>query len=269
MGKHEGKCAICGRITELTFEHIPPEATYNSTPAKPVSGKQLLDDPDRLPWNTKGLRYENQQRGMGKYSLCGECNNNTGAWYGAAYTEFARIAGSAIKNLSREENAAICIKKVYPARIIKQVLAMFCSILPREQEAFDDIRAFVLDREAVGLDKDKYKVCMYFTDSQLMKYNGLTVMCKFSDTFQAQQLSEITAYPLGFILYYEPNPEWIYQGTDITEFADCKYDDLATIRLPWVIQEMNGLFPEDYRSKEEIIECIEEAKRFEKEHPDL
>ena len=36
---------------------------------------------------------------------------------------------------------------------------------------------------------------------------------------------------------------------DITEFADCKYDDLATIRLPWVVQEMNGLFPEDYRSK--------------------
>lgn len=269
MGKHEGKCAICGKITTLTFEHIPPEATYNSTPARPVSGKQLIDDPDRLPWDTKGLRYENQQRGMGKYSLCAECNNNTGTWYGAAYTEFAHIVGSAIKNLSREENADICIKKVYPARIIKQILAMFCSILPRDREEFDEIRTFVLNREATGLDKSKYKVCMYFTDSQLMKYNGLTVKCKLSDTFQVQQLSEITAYPLGFILYYEPNPEWTYPCTDITEFADCKYDDLATIRLPWVIQQMNGLFPEDYRSKEEIMECIEDAKQFEKEHPDL
>ena len=31
-----GKCALCGRIGELSFEHIPPKAAFNSTPARPV-----------------------------------------------------------------------------------------------------------------------------------------------------------------------------------------------------------------------------------------
>ena len=97
---------------------------------------------------------------------------------------------------------------------------MFCSILPREQETFDEIREFVLDK--------------------VMKYNGLTMMCKFSETFQPQQICEITAYPLGFLLYYESNPKWNFHGMDITEFADCKYDDLATIRSVSYTHLYNG-----------------------------
>ena len=74
MAKHFGKCALCGQECELTFEHIPPRAAFNSTPTKPVSGEELLDD-DRMPWDTTGLKYTNQQKGMGRYSLCPKCNN--------------------------------------------------------------------------------------------------------------------------------------------------------------------------------------------------
>lgn len=29
------------------------------------------------------------QAGMGEYTICETCNNTTGAWYGAAYADFA------------------------------------------------------------------------------------------------------------------------------------------------------------------------------------
>lgn len=70
MSKHWGKCALCGKECELTFEHIPPRAAFNSTPARPVSGVEVLteknlNDKERLPWDTTGLRYQNQQQRHG------------------------------------------------------------------------------------------------------------------------------------------------------------------------------------------------------------
>ena len=66
--KHFGKCALCGKLKELTFEHIPPNKAFNFTPAKPISGDSLLKaatDNNRLPWDHSGLKYLNQQQGMG------------------------------------------------------------------------------------------------------------------------------------------------------------------------------------------------------------
>ncbi len=95
MKNHFGKCALCGKECELTFEHVPPRAAFNSTPTRPVSENEIfkeevINDKERMPWDTEGLKYQNQQQGMGRYSLCHECNNNTGSWYGDAYITFAR-----------------------------------------------------------------------------------------------------------------------------------------------------------------------------------
>lgn len=61
---------------------------------------------------------------------------------------------------------------MYPARIIKQVLSMLCSINSPEKPQFEELREFVLDKDAVGIDKSKYKLCMYFTETTLYKYAG-------------------------------------------------------------------------------------------------
>lgn len=69
MKNHFGKCALCGKECELTFEHVPPRAAFNSTPARPVSGNEIfkeevINDKERMPWDTEGLKYQNQQQGM-------------------------------------------------------------------------------------------------------------------------------------------------------------------------------------------------------------
>ena len=66
--KHIGICALCGKEKELTFEHLPPNKAFNFTPAKPVNGEDFIhasDDKNRVPWDLSGLKYQNQQKGMG------------------------------------------------------------------------------------------------------------------------------------------------------------------------------------------------------------
>ena len=157
MAKHFGKCALCGQECELTFEHIPPRAAFNSTPTKPVSGEELLDD-DRMPWDTTGLKYTNQQKGMGRYSLCPKCNNDTGSWYGDDYIIVAQIVHSILSKPIDPKYQGFGIRDIHPLRFIKQVLSMFCSINNFEDERIDTLRRFVTGKDAVGLDKSKYKV---------------------------------------------------------------------------------------------------------------
>jgi hypothetical protein len=268
MAKRYGKCALCGQECELTFEHIPPRGAFNSTPARPVSGTELfkestLNDDSRMPWDTSGLRYDNQQQGMGRYSLCQNCNNNTGSWYGDMYVTFAHTVHTAIQNRKPDDPDGIGFKEVYPLRLIKQILSMFCSITNPSDSKMDDIRKFVLDKDAVGIDKTKYKLCLYFTNSTVMKYSGVMVVLRGNlSQPESMALAEITAYPLGFILHFNPTETWDYKGTDITECADYHYNEKCDIIFPWTIKEMNDIFPESFRSREEIKACIEKNRQF-------
>lgn len=74
-------------------------------------------------------------------------------------------------------------------------------------------------------------------------------------------LSEITAYPLGFVLYFEPSETWKYDGINITGFGDCRFNDLADIEIPLCIKDMNDIFPTFYRSREDVKKCIEHNKQ--------
>lgn len=262
MEKHYGKCALCRQECELSFEHIPPRAAFNSTPAKPVTGEGLLDD-NRMPWDTTGLKYTNQQRGMGRFSLCQKCNSDTGSWYGDDYKIVARAVHSILSEPIDPKYQGFGVRNIHPLRFIKQVLSMFCSINNFEDERIDAIRRFVIDKDAVGLDKSKYKVCMYLTRSTLMKYAPLTVVLKMRETAcESMALSEITAYPLGFVLYFDPTDTFHYDGLDITYFAECGFDDVADIQMPFCIYEMNDFLPTYYRSKEEIQDCIDKNREW-------
>lgn len=261
MSKHFGKCALCGKTCNLTFEHIPPSAAFNSLPAKPVSVDNLESDTDRMPWETEGLSFLNQQKGMGKYSLCESCNNNTGSWYGDDYITMAHKVAQMFSHKDYAQATGITILGIHPLRFVKQVLSMFCSI--NDNINIDDLRKFVLNKADVGIDKSKYKLCMYFTRSNLMKHSPLSIHIEFAQKkHKMLQLSEITAYPLGFLLYFDPQDTCEYEGINITPLADYEYSTLADISFPLCVKEMNDVLPGHYRSKEEIRKCIEDNKKW-------
>jgi hypothetical protein len=86
MGKKSmpGICHICGEQTDLTFEHVPPECAFND---KPFIYTTLMEGMDIGP--NDPLKGTLQRKGMGAYTLCGRCNNQTGKWYGDAFGKWA------------------------------------------------------------------------------------------------------------------------------------------------------------------------------------
>ena len=258
-----GKCALCGKECNLSFEHIPPKAAFNSNPVKPVTAETILNHEENAPWDTEGLPYSNQQQGMGLYSLCPECNNNTGSWYGEEYINLTHKIHYVFRNFESTENKLITLKDIYPARIIKQVLSMFCSI-NTNYSAIEDLKHFVINKESVGIDKSKYKICMYFTKSHVTKYSPLSGLLNIQKA-KHDLVSEITAYPLGFIMYFKPSNDLEYEGVDITSFCDYSYDDCGTFQMPLIVLEVNNFLPLDYRTKEEIMQCVEENREWEKQ----
>lgn len=81
-----GKCHICGTTDELSYEHIPPRAAFSSHKNFIYFIKDVLGS-EKFPWDLSGKRGKQLQKGIGFYTLCDKCNNNTGAWYGDALVD--------------------------------------------------------------------------------------------------------------------------------------------------------------------------------------
>ncbi len=250
--KRRGKCALCGKECELTFEHIPPEKAFNKSSMKPVSMMDSLlyynTHPQQSVFDMDGIHFYNLQRGHGLYSLCKSCNNMTGTYYGNEYVSIARSVGR-ILPIKGENDNCIIINEIYPLRFIKQVLSMFCSL--NANTRIDDIRHFVLDKDTFGGLIGKYRVYMYFTNYVGRRYSSLQAVLRF-DNHSIICCSEICHYPFGFVLCFNPEDDNLLDLLDITHFTEYGYDFNTSIELQYVYREANTAFPLDFRRREEI-----------------
>jgi len=80
--KKTGVCCICGQTGELSFEHVPPKAAYNKITVIEYEWEQHVQN--------RKSKGRSRQGGAGAYTLCEQCNNNTGPWYGDEYVKWAR-----------------------------------------------------------------------------------------------------------------------------------------------------------------------------------
>ena len=249
-----GKCKICGKVGKLTFEHIPPKGANNDRRAMVITGEELLKtvtDENRDPWNYDGLKYINEQKGMGLYSLCSECNNLTGAFYG---TEYIKMTNTFLKLIfdNRIDDSDygyidVGLENVYIARFIKQVLSMFCGTTLGLTTKYPSIKRLILNKDAKYRTKPKYRISMFLLKEYRIGYTGVNVLF---DHGNIQTVSEIDAYPFGFIFEYDPKGET--DNLDIMEFLKYSYNESANLRMRIPIRERNIMFPLDYRKKEEI-----------------
>lgn len=297
MNKHYGKCALCGQECELTFEHIPPRAAFNSTAAKMYSAYDLLTRHGKMPWDFSGLKYNNLQRGSGLFSLCEKCNNITGTWYGDAYKDVVHKIYYALGIISQREEKidVIRINQIYGLRFIKQVFSLFCSVndsntlnkysdinldldysgyppifklicdaqssLHDSIEVMDRLRRFVLDKEASGIDTHDFQLCMYLSRGSLLKQNAFTAAIDIINNSYSI-VSEISSHPIGFILYLFPQNDTKLNGTDITALVNYNYNDLCSIEIPCLLRESNSWLTNDFRSKDEIEKTVQKNRKY-------
>lgn len=259
MGKksdQKGICRICSKEDKLSFEHIPPEKAFNETPLKAIIGEELfktITETKRKPWDTSKLKYEPKQKGMGIYSLCEKCNNNTGHWYAQEYIKFANTIDWFYNkyDIKTNENFNFVVNEIIPLNFVKQVITMFCSIVESLVKCHPIFAELILDKYKKGIDIDKYRLGMFLIKDKRIAYNGITIIGMSNG--KRRCVASIDAYPLGFTLDINPIKDFEYNERDITHFLnDYEYNEKVNLEFSVPVLERNIIFPADYRKKEEI-----------------
>ena len=246
-GKMVGTCCICGKEKELTFEHLPSKASGN---VRRVKHSRPTDIFVGNGANLCTPAFTILQQGIGGPSLCKNCNNSTGRWYGTAYSEFALRATGALK----EKNDAVSVDlshNIYPLRVIKQVVSFFMSANgPGFHSVKPELKEFVLDRDARGL-PDGIHVYVYATTSERSRLCAFAVSIKALTNEPQKFFSEVASAPLGFVMTMDSAPpcDDLY---DMTHFAQFDYNQQADFSSRLPVKSIYSYFAGDYRTREQI-----------------
>jgi len=145
------------------------------------------------------------------------------------------------------------LRDVYPLRIYKQILSMFCSSNGvKFTENHLEIRNFILEKESrLHL---PVKIYAYLNIGILYKKTGVVGIAELKKRVVGVY-SEISFIPFGFVM--EIRSLGKMKSTNIDFFKEFKYDDKTDIDLKLPLLESNSYLPLDYRSKEEIFKTIE------------
>lgn len=255
--KIEGECHICRAIGPLSFEHVPPSAAYNSGPAVSLEFSQWLSGE---AWDPTGKKK--QQRGVGDYTLCDTCNNNTGSWYGGEYVSwanqaFARLGGIPPGKFADAGLVAIRFVGVRPMRFIKQAVTMiFSANSPKFAEKNPALVVFVLDKHAKGL-PDKYQIYITLLRGSFCRMSGVSgeVRIDRGDTIVK---SEIAHPPFGIVMTFDsPAPR---EFGRITHYADLDYDERQDATLLMNTGEIYSPYPDDNRGASSFPHRDRESK---------
>ncbi len=238
MRHSKGKdiCHICGKGTKLTREHVPPQSAFNDNPMVLQNIKDYL---------YKKAGKTQLKDGFCVYTLCNECNNNTGRWYGKAFAEFCR-KGMDVMDMEYRGKLSLCFE-IYPLRVLKQVIAMFFSVnSPTFRNNNDELVKFILSREKKYL-SSKYRIYMYFFAGNIAKWMGTQYKANLLSG-KMIGISEIDYPPFGYVL----TKDYVDSLFDITFFSRYDYYEKRVVEINLPICETNTPYPLDYRTKEEI-----------------
>jgi hypothetical protein len=242
--KKTGHCYICGKEGKLSFEHVPPRSAFNDHPVFAADVNKLIGNWDGKLNSVKGKIH---QLGSGDYTLCEKCNNNTGAWYGKAFANWAyqafRIPTSAMGEATQF--------KIFPLQVIKQIVCMFFSSNgPNFRNVHPDLVKFVLNRDIQYLQPSVH-IYTYFNLSNISRQSGVTGLLNIEKQ-QVYTFSEVAYFPLGYVMTLESKiPD--NRPVDISFFANYRYDEYKEFSFSLPVLPVYTYFPADYRNRDEVL----------------
>ena len=221
-----GKCALCGREGPLSYEHTPPREAFNDKRVRTITGDDYLKV--IAEGDMTGAKYMEKQRGQGEYSLCPECNSLTGGLYGKEYVKFVKEIKGLMRSSAVKEGMELIVdtSEIYPLRIIKQIISMFCSV----NQTYDlrELREFVLNRDLIGL--SNYRVGIWGYVGNISRSSPFVGLGQFGKK-DIVLFSEIVSDPIGIFLVKERTMEFPASCCDITCFAQCNYNFKGRVRM--------------------------------------
>jgi len=240
-----GHCHLCLRYTELTYEHVPPKAAFNNRKLLTLNFDEALN----LGPNDAVRGGSISQKGSGGYTLCGRCNNSTGAWYGNKFVHWCYGAAEIVLR-SNGNPRVLFLKKAYPLEILKQIVTMFFSSNPPDFAAKNpELVQFALIRKLKYLNP-KYRFFTYYNLGGKFRFAGVTAQGSINSS-DVILMSEIGFAPLGFLMTLDSTPtdKRLYEITDFAKFTFGEPKDLTI--YPQILP-VHMLLPGDYRTAKQI-----------------
>lgn len=203
--------------------------------------------------NRQWVKQVKHPYGVGAYTLCEPCNNDTGGAYGQAYVEFAKRLAEISDNLPYRTPLNFKFKG-FPSRIIRQVLTIFCSTSGSNfSEKQPWVRDYVMNQDAVSIPKN-VGIYICLIDRRAKLSTGIAGILDI-ESQETLVMNEFLFWPLGCVLTFSGLSEEQrnhYRLTDITAWARFGYTKRATLPITLFKNYRLTGFPLDFRSKEEI-----------------
>jgi hypothetical protein len=240
-----GTCHICGDHTKLSFEHIPPRAAFNDRPILQAN----VDDIIKKQVDIDLARAKIEQRGAGGYTLCERCNSDTGAWYGSPFVDWSYQL-MRVLYYSRGEPTLYYLYRIFPLRVIKQIICMFFSTNgDKFREVHPNLLRFILNKEAQHLGPDM-KIYCFFNPTGRSRNTGVAGVLDIN-RHTSKIISEIVFPPMGYVMSFnqiKPDERLF----DISFFSEYRYNDWKELSLKLPVLPIYTFLPGDYRSKREV-----------------
>ncbi len=232
-----GICHICGEYGPLSFEHVPPEKAWNETRALIFSGNDLLLR--KAGRNPKGRI---QQRGFGRYTLCEQCNSNTGSWYAPELIEWTKWGFSLLGKISTSVAfVRVELSNVRPMNFLKQVVTMMMSAVSSDFGLKNpDIVKFLMNKRQMHL---PIQIDIYLSLYRGLSCGtvGLAGVFNPSDPKPGKIVSQITYPPFAYLMILD-SPFESYPGK-ISYFGRYEYDEKASIQLELPVFDKEPMVP--------------------------
>lgn len=194
-----GKCHLCGKYSKLSYEHVPPSAAYNDMRILELDTIKIIKSKRSLA-EIEACSGKINQRGSGAYTLCQQCNSQTGSWYGQEYVKVAKHFMPIVIQSSFFDEAYTTLQ-MHPLRFLKQIFVMFCSVNPPEFSASRTyLIRYLLNKQSQAI-PDELDVWMGIFDieaSRACRSTALTQAVHVSG--HSQRFSEITHPPFVFVM---------------------------------------------------------------------
>lgn len=196
--------------------------------SKPVKSYRVVDIAEKHSTInikcTDGIRYRQQQRGVGFETICRDCNSYLGTHYVKAYTGCISELGALLQKAKDDtDRVGIHLEahNIQALAFIKHVISNFCSAT--QPGTMFDCRDFLLDCENRNL-PDRYRLFMFAVpESGDFVSSGWMKLLLNEGGLKTTKLAFIATYPVGFYLYdmesssAEPNSS--RYGCEITLMA--------------------------------------------------
>lgn len=268
--KLTGKCKICGKIAELTKEHIPPKGSGNKYRSIDHSVTDWLANQNLDVISTKG---KTQQGGIYGYTLCATCNNLTGALYGSEYQKwviggFAALAslpetpGELNKQMGADGKWSWTLEAtvgsqnnpIYPGAFVREILSMFCSLSVSWDlaERYPEIRKIILDQAVEPLPAG-FDLAMGLYLGPMLRFSGPQLLVDVADGLW-QWVMEVAYPPYSFLLVLSSNKAESLSGAVMNEMVMWEPKKPAIYEADFGVGFGWTPYPGDYRSGKRIEE---------------